>query len=65
MMGQGGGRMGGVEETGECCLQWQWCIMGQGGGREFPIDKIGVGMGMLGQGGGRCFTRVPARECVP
>ena len=26
--------------------------MGHGGGREFPMDKIGVGVGMIGQGGG-------------
>ena len=65
MIGQGGGREGGVEETGECCLQWRSCMMGQGGGRGFPMDKIGMGVGMLGRGGGRCFTVVPVGGCVP
>ena len=39
-------------------------MMGQGGGREFPMDKIGMGVGMLGQEGGRCFIVVPAGGCV-
>ena len=65
MMGQGGGRAGGVAETGEYFLRRWWCMFGQGGGREFLIEKIGVGVGKIGQGGGHCFAVVPAGVCVP
>jgi len=65
MMGHGGGRAGGVEATGEYCLCWQQHILGQGEGRESPMDKIGVGVGMIGQGGGRRFAVMPAGVCVP
>ena len=65
MMGQGGGRAGGVAETGEYFLCRRWCMFGQGRGREFPIEKIGVGVGKIGQGGGRRFAVVPAGGGVP
>jgi len=65
MMGQGGGRIGGVEETGEYCLHRRWRMFGQGGGRESPMNKIGAGVGMIGQGGGRRFAVVPAKGGVP
>ena len=65
MMGQGGGRVGGVAETGECRLRRWWHMFGQGGGREFPIEKIGVGGGRIGHGGGRRFVVVPAGVHVP
>ena len=65
MMGQGGGRAGGVAETAEYFLRRRWCMFGQGGGREFPIEKIRVGVGRIGQGGGRRFAVVPAGGGVP
>ena len=64
-MGQGGGRAGGVEVTGEHCLCWQQHMLGQGGGRELLMDKIEVGVGMIGQGGGHCLGVVPVGVCVP
>jgi hypothetical protein len=54
MMGQGGGQTGSMWEAGEYCLCQWWCMFGQGGGQELPIDKIGVGVGKIGQGGGGC-----------
>jgi len=65
MMGQGGGRAGGVAETGEYFLRRWWRMFGQGGGREFSTERIGVGVGRIGHGGGRCFVVVPARVHVP
>ena len=65
MMGQGGGRVGGVVEIGEYFLRQRWRMFGQGGGREFSIEKIGVGVGKIGQGGGRRFVVVPAGVRVP
>ena len=65
MMGQGGGRVGGVAETGEYFLRQRWRMFGQGGGRESPMDRIGVGVGRIGQGGGRRFVVVPAGVRVP
>jgi hypothetical protein len=64
MMGHGGGQAGGVEAMGEYCLCWQQHILGQGGGRESLMDKIGVGVGMIGQGGGHRFAVVLAGVCV-
>ena len=65
MMGQGGGRAGGVAETGECFLRRQWRMFGQGGGRKFSIEKIRVGVGRIGHGGGCRFVVVPAGVRVP
>jgi hypothetical protein len=67
MMGQGGGRVGGVVETGEYFLRRRWRMFGQGGGREFSIEKIRVVVvvGKIGQGGGRRFVVVPAGVRVP
>jgi hypothetical protein len=39
-------------------------MMGQGGGWEFLIERIGVGVGMIGQGGGRRFAVMPAKVCA-
>ena len=64
MMGQGGGRAGGVAEIGEYFLCRQWHMFGQGGGCEFPIEKIGLGVGRIGHGGGCRFIVVPARVHV-
>jgi len=65
MMGQGGGRAGGVAETGGYFLRRQWRMFGQGGGREFSMEKIGVGLGKIGQGGGRRFAVMPAGVRLP
>ena len=64
IMGQGGGCAGGVAETGEYFLRRRWCMFGQGGGREFSIEKIGVGVGKIGHGGGRRFMVVPTGGCL-
>jgi hypothetical protein len=40
-------------------------MMGQGGGRELEMERIAVGVGMIGQGGGCCFGVVPAGRGVP
>jgi hypothetical protein len=55
----------GQEATGEYCLCWKQHILGQGRGQESPMDKIRVGVGMIGQGGGHPLGVVPARVCVP
>ena len=60
MIGHGGGQVGGVEETGLC---WQQYMIGQGGGQELEMEKIVVGVGIMGQGGGHCFVVVPAGVC--
>jgi hypothetical protein len=64
MMGQGGGRAGGVAEMGEYFLRRRWRMFGQGGGRELPIDRIGVRVGKIGQGGGRRFVVVLTGGCL-
>jgi hypothetical protein len=49
-----------------CEVEWmRWGMMGQGGGQECLIERIGVGVRMIGHGGGRCFAVMPAGVCVP
>jgi hypothetical protein len=64
MIGQGGGRIGSVQEMEGYCLRRRWRIFGKGGGREFLMDKIGVGVGKIGHGGGRRFVVVLTGGCL-
>jgi hypothetical protein len=39
-------------------------MIGQGGGQEPVMDRIVVGVGMMGQGGGHRFAVVPVGVCA-
>src|SRR6267154_6275335 len=64
IIGQGGGRVGGVEETWEYCLCQQWHIFGHVRGRELAMDRIGE-VCIFGWGGGRCPTVFLAGVYLP